>query len=96
MGLGRLWHGRYPLAPTLRAVDDEADQAAQVLVDPSVVVVPWPSTAPRSPGQGRHERYAGGGGPGLPSMLRALAAVVGPERVAWLADQARVRLHAAA
>ena len=31
----------------------------------------------------------------LPSMLRALPAVLGPERVAVLADQARVRLHAA-
>ena len=37
---GRLWHGRYPLAPTLRAVSFEADQAAQVLPDPGVVVVP--------------------------------------------------------
>jgi hypothetical protein len=25
---GGLWHGRYPLAPTLRAVSFEADQAA--------------------------------------------------------------------
>jgi hypothetical protein len=31
----------------------------------------------------------------LPSMLLALPAVLGPERVAWLADQARVRFHAA-
>ncbi len=31
----------------------------------------------------------------LPSMLRALPAVLGPERVAWLADQARVRFHPA-
>jgi hypothetical protein len=37
---GRLWHGRYPLAPTLRAVSFEADQAALVLTDPDVVVVP--------------------------------------------------------
>jgi hypothetical protein len=95
MGLGGRWPGRFRPSPTLRAVDDQADQAAQVLVDPSVVV-PWPFMAPRSPGQGRHERCAGGGGPGLPSMLRALPAVVGPERVAWLADLARVRLHAAA
>jgi hypothetical protein len=28
-------------------------------------------------------------------MLRALPAVLGPERVAVLADQARVRFHAA-
>jgi hypothetical protein len=31
----------------------------------------------------------------LPSMLLALPAVLGPERVAWLADQARVSFHAA-
>jgi Nuclease-related domain len=37
---GRLWHGRYPLAPVLRAVSFEADQAAQVLPDPGVVVLP--------------------------------------------------------
>jgi hypothetical protein len=29
-------------------------------------------------------------------MLRQLPAVLGPERVAWLADQARIRFHAAA
>jgi hypothetical protein len=32
----------------------------------------------------------------LPSMLRQLPAVLGPERVAALADQARVRFHSAA
>jgi hypothetical protein len=32
----------------------------------------------------------------LPSMLRALPALLGPERIAALADQARVRFHAAA
>jgi hypothetical protein len=37
---GRLWHGRYSLAPTLRAVSFEADRAARVLPDPGVVVVP--------------------------------------------------------
>ena len=95
---GRLWHGRYPLAPTLRAVSFEADQAAQVLPDPGVVVlpvvavhgaqVPWgkvvmdgvPVVAARR----------------LPSMLRQLPAVLGPERIAVLADQARVCFHAAA
>jgi hypothetical protein len=35
---GRLWHGRYPLAPVLGAVSFEADRAAQVLTDPDVVV----------------------------------------------------------
>jgi hypothetical protein len=37
---GRLWHGRHLLAPTLRAADFEADQAARVLPDPGVAVVP--------------------------------------------------------
>jgi Nuclease-related domain len=37
---GRLWHGRYPLAPTLEAVSFEADQAAVVLPDPGMTVVP--------------------------------------------------------
>jgi len=32
----------------------------------------------------------------LPSMLRQLPAVLGPERVAALAHQARIRFHAAA
>jgi hypothetical protein len=31
----------------------------------------------------------------LPGMLRQLRAVLGPKRVAGLADQARVRFHAA-
>jgi hypothetical protein len=94
---GRLWHGRYPLAPALRAVSFETDQAARVLADPQVPVpivavhgtpVPWgkvvmdgvPVVAARR----------------LPSMLRALPAVLGPERVAGLADQARIRFHPAA
>src|SRR4029453_2038120 len=33
---GRLWHGRYPLAPTLQAVAFEADQAAVVLPAPGL------------------------------------------------------------
>jgi hypothetical protein len=32
----------------------------------------------------------------LPSMLRQLPAILGPERVAWLADRARLRFHDAA
>jgi hypothetical protein len=94
---GRLWHGRYPLAPSLRAVEFEADQAAQVLADPQVVVpivavhgaqVPWGkvvvSGVPVVPARR------------LPSMLRQLPAVLGSERVADLAARARVRFHAAA
>jgi hypothetical protein len=95
---GQLWHGGYPLAPALGAVDFEADQAAQVLPDPDVVVVPivavhgaqvpWGKVVMQGVPVVAARR--------LPSMLRALPAVLGPERVAGLADQARVRFHAAA
>jgi hypothetical protein len=95
---GRLWHGRSPLAPTLRAVSFEADQAAQVLPDPDVVVVPVMAVHGAQVPWGK---VVTDGVPvvsarHLPSMLRQLPAVLGPERVAVLADQARIRFHAAA
>jgi hypothetical protein len=95
---GRLWHGRYPLGPALRAASFEADRAAQVLPDPGVVVlpvvavhgaqVPWGKVVVEGVPVIAARR--------LPSMLRDLPAVLRPERVADLADQARVRFHAAA
>jgi hypothetical protein len=95
---GRLRHGRYPLDPALRAVDFEADQAAQVLPDPDVVVVPIVAVHGAQVPWGKVVMngvpvVAAGR---LPSMLRALPAVLGPERVAAVADQARIRFHAAA
>ena len=74
----------------------EADRAAQVLVDSQVVVPivavhgapgPWGKVVPQGVPVVSARR--------LPSMLRALPAVLGPERVAVLANQARVRFHAA-
>jgi hypothetical protein len=48
---GRLWHGRYHLAPALRAVSLQADQAAQVLIDPTWWWCRlWLFMAPRCPG----------------------------------------------
>jgi Nuclease-related domain len=94
---GRLWHGRYPLTPTLRAVEFEADQAAQVLADPQVVVpivavhgaqVPWGKVVTQGVPVVSARR--------LPSMLRALPPVLGPERVTAVAHQARIRFRAAA
>jgi hypothetical protein len=95
---GRLWHGRYPLAPTLRAVSFEADQAAKVLTDPGVAVVPIVAVHGAQVPWGK---VVVAGVPvvsarRLPSLLRQLPAVLGPERVAELADQVRVRFHAAA
>jgi Nuclease-related domain len=96
---GRLWHGRYPLAPALRAVSFEADQAAQVLPDSGVAVVPIVAVHGTQVPWGKVVVNGVAVLPArrLPSMLRQLpAAVLGPERVAALAGQARVRFHAAA
>jgi Nuclease-related domain len=95
---GRLWHGRYPLAPALRAVSFEADQAALVVTDPDVVVVPVMAVHGAQVPWGKVVTDGVPVVPArrLPSMLRELPAVLGPERVALLADQARVRFHAAA
>ena len=86
MGLGG-WGMAATLTPSLQVVSFEADQAALVVTDPDVVVpvvavhgaqVPWgevvmdgvPVVAARR----------------LPSMLRALPAVLGSQRVASLAN----------
>ena len=76
----------------------EADRAAQVLPDPGMAVVPivavhgaqvpWGKVVTQGVPVVSARR--------LPSMLRQLPAVLGPERVAWLANQARIRFHAAA
>jgi hypothetical protein len=94
---GQLWHGRYPLAPTLRAVSFEADRAARVLPDPGVAVVPIVAVHGAQVPWGKVVMDGVPVVPArrLPSMLRALPAVLGPERVVDLADQARVRFHAA-
>jgi hypothetical protein len=95
---GRLWHGRYLLVPALRAVGFEADQAAQVLADPGVTVVPIVAVHGAQVPWGKvvidgvpvvAARH-------LPSMFRHLPSVLGSERVADLADLARVRFRAAA
>jgi hypothetical protein len=96
--VGKLWHGRYPLAPAVRAASWEADQAAQVLPDPGMAVVPIVAVHGAQVPWGK---VVTDGVPvvaarRLPSMLRQLPTVLGPERVAGLADQARLRFHAAA
>ena len=76
----------------------EADRAALVLTDPDVVVVPVMAVHGTQVPWGK---VVVNGVPvvparRLPRMLRELPAVLGPERVAVLADQARVNFHAAA
>jgi hypothetical protein len=95
---GRLWHGRYPLAATLPAVSFEADQAALVLADPQVVVVPIVAVHGAQVPWGKVVIQGVPVVPArrLPSMLGDLPPMLGPEPVADLADRARVRFHAAA
>jgi Nuclease-related domain len=95
---GRLWHGRYPLALALRAVSFEADQAARVLPDSGVVVVPIVAVHGAQVPWGKVVMNGVPVVPArrLPSMLRQLPAALGPEGVAKLAGEARLRFRAAA
>jgi hypothetical protein len=81
----------------VRAVEFEADQAAQVLTDPDRVVVPIIAVHGAQVPWGKvlMDGVPVVSARRLPSMLRQLPAVLGPERVAALADQARVRFQAA-
>jgi hypothetical protein len=97
-GDGSLWHGRYPMAPVLRAVRYEADQAAHVLATPGVEVVPLVAVHGAQVPWGK---LVVDGVPvvtarRLPELLRHLPATLAPEQVAALADSARVHFHAAA
>jgi hypothetical protein len=74
-------------------VEFEADQAAQILADPDVVVIPIVAVHGAQVPWGKVVTQGVPVVPArrLPSMLRALPSLLGPERVAALADQARVR-----
>jgi hypothetical protein len=92
---GALWHGRYPFAPALRAVSFEADQAAQVLAI-NVVPVMAVHGAPVPWGRLTVDGVAVVSARHLPDLLRAQPPVLAPERIVWLAGQARSRFHPAA
>jgi len=95
---GLLWHGRHLLVATLRKVRWAADQADEVLGVADVQIlaimavhganVPWGRLAADGVIVAPARR--------VPDLLQALPAILGPERVAWLADRARLRFHAAA
>jgi hypothetical protein len=94
---GRLWHSRSPLAPILGAASWKADQAALVLPDPGVAVVPIVAVHGAQVPWGKVvvDGVRVVSARRLPSMLGQLPVVLGPERVTGLADQARIRFHAA-
>ena len=95
---GMVWHGRQLLVPALRKVLWAADQADEILgvaeVQVAAVVavhrasVPWGLLQADSVTIVPARR--------LPNLLQALPPRLGPERVAWLADRARLRFRAAA
>jgi hypothetical protein len=93
-----LWQGRHLLVSTLRKTRWEADQADEVLgiaeiQVPAIVAVhcasvPWGTVQADGVIVIPARR--------VPDLLQGLPPVLGPERVAWLADRARLRFHAAA
>jgi Nuclease-related domain len=94
---GMVWHGRHLLVSALRTTLWEADQADEVLGIADLTVaaivavhgasVPW--------GVLRAEGVTIVPARRLPDLLQALPPVLGPERVAWLADRARLRFRPA-
>jgi Nuclease-related domain len=94
---GLLWHGRRLLVSTLRTTLWEADQADEVLGVADIEVaaliavhgarVPW--------GRLHADGVIVAPARQVPDLLRALPPILGPERVAWLADRARLRFRAA-
>jgi hypothetical protein len=95
---GLLWHGRHLLVSALRTVRWEADQADELLgiadVDVAAIVavhgtsVPW--------GRLDTDRVTVVSARRVPDLLLALPPILGSERVAWLADRARLRFRPAA
>jgi hypothetical protein len=95
---GSWWHGRYPLAPALRAAQFEADRADALLGAPRVPVLPLVVVHGASVPWG--ELVADGvpvvAAKRLVPVLRGLPPILPTERVAALADRARLAFHAAA
>jgi hypothetical protein len=95
---GSWWHGHYPLAPTLGAARFEADRAAVVLNVPRVSVLPLVvvhgATVPW--GELVADRVPVVTAKRLVPMLRVLPRILPAERVAALADRARLAFHVGA
>jgi len=95
---GMVWHGRHLLISSLRKTRWQADQADEVLgiadIQVAAIVaihgasVPW--------GMLQADGVTIVPARRVPDLLQALPPMLGPERVAWLADRARLRFHAAA
>ena len=95
---GMAWHGRHLLVSTLRKVRWQADQADEVLgiadIQISAIVAVHGASVPWGVLQADGVTIIPARR--VPELLQALPPTLGPERVAWLADRARLRFHAAA
>jgi hypothetical protein len=95
---GMVWHGRHLLVSALRTVLWEADQADEVLgvadIQVAAVIAVHGTTVPWGLLQADGVTIVPARR--VPDLLQALPPMLGPERVAWLADRARLRFRAAA
>jgi Nuclease-related domain len=96
-GYGMLWHGRHLLVSAVRRTRWEADQADEVLgiADLQIAAIVAVHGASVPWGALRSEGVTVVPARRLPDLLCALPPVLGPERVAWLADRARLRFRPA-
>jgi hypothetical protein len=92
-----VWHGRHLLVSILRKTLWEADQADEVLgiadIQVAAIVAVYGASVPW--GVLRAEGVTIVPARRLPDLLSALPPIFGPERVAWLADRARLRFRPA-
>jgi hypothetical protein len=95
---GLLWHGRHLLVSALHKTLWEADQADELLgvAEVQVAAVIAVHGAPVPWGRLHADGVTVAPARQVPGLLRALPPVLGPERVAWLADRARLRFRPAA
>jgi len=95
---GMVWHGRHLLVSALRRVLWAADQADEVLAIADIQVAAVVAVHGAAVPWGRLQADGVTILPArrVPGLLQALPSILGPERVAWLADRARLRFRAAA
>jgi hypothetical protein len=88
---GMVWHGRHLLVSALRTTLWEADQADEALgiADLQVAAVVAAHGASVPWGGLQLDGITVGPARQVPDLLQALPPILGPERVAWLADRAR-------
>ena len=94
---GMVWHGRHLLVAALRRVLWQADQVDEVLGIADLTVAAIVASHGARVPEGGLQAHGVTVVPArqVPDLLQALPAVLGPERVAWLADRARLRFHPA-